>query len=157
VDVRITITDNAYGGAPLSLTLAGGAAPTAVPVPVKASAQWYDLSVSATSSTGAALVWARRFMGRMETGADSTSDPAMAAGKPGYVPVPHAFASEAAWHAAMDAAFPIGATGSRETRPKLTWGADGALLHPHVPEHLRVLQRTEGEHKDAKWIGHDDL
>jgi len=42
-----------------------------VPIALKSSANWYDLSVSGAN-------FGRRFAGRMETGADGISDPAMA-------------------------------------------------------------------------------
>jgi hypothetical protein len=50
-----------------------------VPVPVAQSGQWYDLSVSASlDPTMAHVGFYRRMMGRMESGMDTVSDPAMA-------------------------------------------------------------------------------
>ena len=56
----------------------------------------------------------------------------------------------------MDAAFPVGATGSRASRAALAWdAATGAIVHPATPEHLRTLPRAGADaaatHKDAKW------
>jgi phospholipase C len=161
--VEFTVTDNAYdvpGGPTWTFTLPGGgvAGSTAsLSVPTGAVGGWYDVTISAAlPGAGQQPLMTRRAMGRMETGRDTISDPAMAAGKPGYVPVPHAFASEAAWHAAMDAAFPVGATGSRATRAALAWDATtGAIAHPPTPEHLRLVPRAgaaaAATHKDAKW------
>jgi phospholipase C len=152
--VVVTIVDNAYGqGGPWVFPLAGGQPGVATPVDVTGSGAWYDLTVTAAvPGAGAAPLFTRRFMGRMETGADSVSDPAMAAGVPGYVPVPHAHTSEAAWHAAMDAAFPVGTTGARATRAALAWN-DAGVVHPDTPAALRLVPRAgaEGDHKDARW------
>ena len=163
----MTITDNAYGmaGAPWVYSLPGGKGATAVAtLPVCGDAQgcWYDLTVTASLASDAAGVgkrggppptpFTRRFMGRMETGRDTISDPAMAAGVPGYVPLPHTFATEEAWHAAMDAAFPVGTTGSRGARAQLAWGPTG-IEHPDTLPRHRFIPRegAQGDHKDARW------
>jgi phospholipase C len=56
-------------------------------VSTAASGNWYDLTatvtVSAVGEEPPAECFYRRFMGRMETGKDTISDPAMGAGKPG--------------------------------------------------------------------------
>ena len=69
-----SMVDNAYGGSggPWKVTVAPGATQTQS-VSVAASAQWYDLTVNVTSSA----VWSRRFMGHMENGRVTTSDPAV--------------------------------------------------------------------------------
>ena len=46
---------------------------TAITLPLSASGGWYDFSLRVNGQAD----WSRRFAGRMETGADSTSDPAM--------------------------------------------------------------------------------
>ena len=74
-----TVTDNAYGAAAQSVAVAKGGAGGSASVAIAASGNWYDVTL--TSSAHAA--WARRFMGRWETGATTTSDPAMAAAVPG--------------------------------------------------------------------------
>jgi hypothetical protein len=52
---------------------------------VTANGMWYDLSVTFAKGVDcpADATFSRRFMGHMETGAVTTSDPAMAAGVPG--------------------------------------------------------------------------
>lgn len=158
LDAVMTVTDNAYGmpGGPWVRPLPGGRGATAtLALPVCGGAQgcWYDLTVAGAvpgGGAGGGTPFVRRFMGRMETGRDTISDPAMSAGVPGYVPLPHAAPSEEAWHAAMDAAFPVGTTGSRAARAKLEWGPRG-VRHPPTPPHLQVLARSpaQGDHKDA--------
>ena len=176
-DVVMSIVDNAYGAPPQSYDLPGGESNNVVisswPVCSAAQGCWYDVTVNAVSSkapskhlttTKAAsdpVFFQRRFMGRMETGVDTISDPAMGAGIPGYVPQPHTFATEEQWHAAMDAAFPVGVTGSRAARPALAWSSGsgvtsyGGIIHPDTPTHLRVVPRegsqAQATHKDALW------
>jgi phospholipase C len=80
--VNFTVSDNAYSlaGSPWSVPVpAGGRVAFPVAVCGAAVGCWYDLTVSEAPSI-AASGFQRRFMGRMETGADSISDPAMAAG-----------------------------------------------------------------------------
>ena len=77
-----TVSDNAYGlvGSPWTVPVpAGGTVAFPVAVCGAAVGCWYDLSVSEAPAM-AASGFQRRFMGRMETGADSISDPAMSAG-----------------------------------------------------------------------------
>jgi hypothetical protein len=97
---------------------------------------WYDFSVTAAaagSGGGAApVVHERRFMGRMETGVDTISDPAMSAGLPGF----------AADMAARAGLLPRGATSAAHL---------AAMAHPDLPERFRSFPRMEGDHKDAKW------
>ena len=81
--VNIVVTDNAYGsGGPYEATLASGKVYTKE-VYTKDSGNWYDLT-AAVSGEGA-VCSSRRFMGRMETGKDTISDPAMAAGVSGLL------------------------------------------------------------------------
>jgi phospholipase C len=124
-----TVSDNAYGlaGSPWSVPVpAGGRVAFPVAVCGAAVGCWYDLSVS-EAPTMAASGFQRRFMGRMETGADSISDPAMAAGVP------------------ANAGRPL--TGLDRDMPR---SADPAA-HPEVPESHRSWPRTEGEDADHKW------
>jgi phospholipase C len=153
--VNISVTDNAYGGAPRALTLQAGSAGVVVPLNVTASGFWYDLSVDAAvgaaPSPSSPLLFHRRFMGRMETGADSISDPAMAAGVPGYVPTPHLAAGPEAWAAAVAEYERLGgAVAARH----LAFGPDGRVVHPAVPEVARYFpRRLVAHHKDevAPW------
>jgi len=82
----LTVTVNNPGTAPLSLAITGneyGLKPVTLTVPaggtakaqwtLRSSAGWYDLSVTNTKSPG----YHRRLAGRIETGKDSFSDPAM--------------------------------------------------------------------------------
>eukprot|EP01116_Phalansterium_solitarium_P008712 TRINITY_DN22675_c0_g1_i2.p1 TRINITY_DN22675_c0_g1~~TRINITY_DN22675_c0_g1_i2.p1 ORF type:complete len:683 (+),score=260.03 TRINITY_DN22675_c0_g1_i2:82-2130(+) len=75
---------NAYrSGAPVAVTVN----PKQTEIlnwPVSASGNWYDISVTATSPLLGGF--ARRYMGRMETGVDTTSDPAMGNALHPYVP-----------------------------------------------------------------------
>jgi phospholipase C len=68
---RFTLTPNAYGQQGRSVLVAAGARQL-VDWPVADSGNWYDLSVAVEGQAG----FLRRFAGRMETGADSISDPA---------------------------------------------------------------------------------
>ena len=77
-----TVSDNAFGlaGSPWTVPVPAGGQ-VAFPVAVCAAAVgcWYDLSIS-EAPTMSASGFQRRFMGRMEVGRDTISDPAMAAG-----------------------------------------------------------------------------
>jgi phospholipase C len=82
---NFTIVDNAYGAEPFYSEY-----PTEKTMSLKDSSNWYDLSVTA----GCAPSFSRRIMGRMETGSDSISDPAMAvtpAHNEFHPPMPEAF------------------------------------------------------------------
>ena len=124
-----TVSDNAYGlaGSPWTVPVPAGGQ-VAFPVAVCAAAVgcWYDLSVS-EAPTMAASGFQRRFMGRMETGRDTISDPAMAAGVP------------------PNAGRPL--TGLDRAMPRSTRPAD----HPEVPESHRSWPRKEGDDADHKW------
>jgi phospholipase C len=72
---EFSLVDNAYGGTPLSVTLSAGEV-REIKWDVSSSSNWYDLTVSYSDCFG------RRFGGRMETGVDGISDPAMGAGVP---------------------------------------------------------------------------
>ena len=78
--LSFTVQDNAYGQLPeaLTLTVPAGNELTQV-ISTGVSGNWYDLSVSLASSE----CFFRRYLGRMETGKDTISDPAMGAGKAG--------------------------------------------------------------------------
>jgi hypothetical protein len=104
--LSVTIVDNAYGlGGPWHYSLAAGQQ-TIFALPTASTGNWYDLSLvidtaanlQARASTpqaqqpkiGATMQmptlqlqpYLRRFMGRMETGVDTISDPAMAVAGP---------------------------------------------------------------------------
>lgn len=80
VAVGFTITDFAYGyGGPWTINVAAGQTAQHV-VNVAPSGQWYDFMVTVGSATSP--VFSRRFMGRMEIGVDSITDPAMGKGVP---------------------------------------------------------------------------
>lgn len=71
-----TVTANAYRtDGPWTLTVAANAVGE-LSWPVAASGNWYDFSVG----TSASPTFKRRFAGRIETGKDSVSDPAMGTG-----------------------------------------------------------------------------
>ena len=70
--VRLTFTDMAYGTAPVIKTLAAGQS-IEVCFDLSASFRWYDFMLGADGSP----VFSRRFAGRVETGEDSQSDPAI--------------------------------------------------------------------------------
>ncbi|MGW5425380.1 phosphocholine-specific phospholipase C [Streptomyces sp. NPDC003943] len=65
----VTVT-NAYGGSPVTLSVAKGATVTYT-VPLSASARWYDVTVTSSATTD----YLRRLAGHVETGAAGTSDP----------------------------------------------------------------------------------
>jgi phospholipase C len=69
--IKVTITDNAYGSKPRFLTVASGASVKERWL-LASSNQWYDLSVGVDDDAH----FMRRFAGHVETGKDSTSDPA---------------------------------------------------------------------------------
>jgi phospholipase C len=80
-DVTFTVQDNAYGqlnGETRSVTVPAGSSVEQT-IPTAISGNWYDLTATVSSSQ----CFERRFMGRMETGKDGISDPAMGAGLPG--------------------------------------------------------------------------
>jgi phospholipase C len=82
-EVSVLVTDNAYNtGGPYEEAVSSGAA-YSKSVPTASSGNWYDLTVAVSSGGTSCLT--RRYMGRMETGADTVSDPAMAAGVPGLL------------------------------------------------------------------------
>ena len=64
------VVDNAYGAAPT--TLPSGSALT---ISVAASGHWYDITATCSSASSS---FSRRFMGKMENGKETTTDPAMA-------------------------------------------------------------------------------
>jgi phospholipase C len=72
--LTVAANPNAYGTAfaPWTVTLASGAEAT-TRWPLRRSAGWHDLSVTSQALKG----YHRRFAGRVETGSDSFSDPAM--------------------------------------------------------------------------------
>lgn len=75
IATEFSIVDNAYGATSLSMSINGGEVKS-IKWDVASSSNWYDITVSDSGC------YSRRFGGRMETGADSISDPAMGAGIP---------------------------------------------------------------------------
>ena len=141
--LTFTITDNAYGilPQPLRVVVPGGSTVIQRSVDVSGSGNWYDLSVtvaasttpttssslsssSSSSSSGGSVKFAflRRFMGRMETGVDSISDPAMSTG----VPV---------------ASTTLQGLQGISSRPHLD-------SHPDIPESVRHVKIPKPTHKD---------
>lgn len=71
---EIAIRDLSYGRPPQTVTVpAGGAAPIPVVLDLSGSHGWYDFEFQVAGSPD----FARRYAGRVETGRDSVSDPAM--------------------------------------------------------------------------------
>ena len=76
--ITFNIVDNAYaliGAKEVSINVAES---TFLKINTTPSGNWYDFSVSVKGGN----CYTRRFMGRMETGVDTISDPAMGAGVP---------------------------------------------------------------------------
>lgn len=71
-DARFVVTANAYGHRGTTLSVPAGGAET-LTWDLAASGFWYDLSVTVAQLPA----FTRRFAGRLETGRDSVSDPAM--------------------------------------------------------------------------------
>ncbi len=82
--VNLTVVDNAYQYTDREISVASNST-ILVAIDISASGRWYDFSVYSTAAalsggsgaTAAHACFFRRFMGRMENGEDSTSDPAM--------------------------------------------------------------------------------
>jgi phospholipase C len=70
--LSLAITANEYGLKPVNLTAPAGGTANAQWT-LRSSAGWYDLSVTNPKAPG----YHRRLAGRIETGKDSFSDPAM--------------------------------------------------------------------------------
>ena len=73
VAATFRVAANAYYPATPATASVVARGTTAITLPLLASGGWYDFSVRVNGQAD----WSRRFAGRMETGADSTSDPAM--------------------------------------------------------------------------------
>lgn len=121
-----TISDNAYGNSAALVPVAAGQTLN-WKLDVSSSGQWYDLTVT-EQPTVVASTFQRRFMGRLEIGKDSISDPAMGAGIP------------------QNSGRPI--FGLNLTTPVSARWQD----HPEVPESHRSWPREESEDKDGKWL-----
>lgn len=128
-DVNFTIVDNAYGAAPTFRVVVAGATAN-VRLDVSGSGRWYDVTVA---DPAAALE--RRFMGRIENGTDSITDPAMAAGVRGF---------------AHDVALKRGLL----PREALDTPSLARVPHPTLPPQHQVFLRRAGEHKDARWAAY---
>ena len=96
----------------------------------EANARYY----TSRDPLGSAGDFARRFMGRMETGKDTISDPAMAAGLPGW---------------ALDYARDAGLLSGPLTTKDLA-----AMAHPDLPEYFQNVPRavdTQTSDKDSRY------
>ncbi|MBX6381037.1 MAG: phospholipase C, phosphocholine-specific [Thermoflavifilum aggregans] len=69
---QVTITDNAYKNKPISRTVPAGGEVTVI-LDLKKSHQWYDFTLTVNGNK----LFAKRYAGRVETGAETFSDPAM--------------------------------------------------------------------------------
>lgn len=180
-----TITDHAYGfvgpvsapspaAGPWTFTLDGQTARYAVQFNVSSSGCWYDFSVDAdlassmvAMQTGAAsaapIPFSRRFMGRMEIGRDTISDPAMDAGVPGYVPVPHMAKDAEEWAAMvtrhkrlggpLDFDLQFASQGSSGSLAASAGAGAGGIVHPPVPSQYRFFKRnTNATDKDHQYV-----
>jgi len=118
--VTYDIFDNAYG----QQAVMGAKGSGLTWFNTSGSGNWYDFTVRDTT-----LGFQRRFMGRMETGKDTISDPAMGAGLPTNGP---GIASLSFQDVVM----------SRSVK----WED-----HPLLPDSARKFQRREGVSKDSKY------
>lgn len=91
----------------------------------------------------AGVMFERRMMGRMETGVDTISDPAMALGLPGFA---HEFGARVGHFAAANARASVPTTSDL-----------AAMQHPDLPERFRKFERKGGDHKDAVWHWPEEL
>lgn len=79
--IDLTVTDNAYESfSSQTVTLAPGTSQS-FKISTATSSNWYDISVKSVKAVEDYPCYHRRFMGRMETGKDTSSDPAMASAK----------------------------------------------------------------------------
>ncbi len=128
--VAFNVTDAVYGVTGTSGSLAAGQEKV-VSFDMSSVGNWYDWTVSMSESVGTADVVTRRFMGRMETGFDTISDPAMAAGLPGW---------------ALDFSKAQGLL-SDTSLAGLT-----SMAHPDLPERFQHPEkRTDSTDKDGQW------
>ena len=85
-EATFELVDNAYNqlaGEVRTVVVTAGAS-VDLPIPTAASGNWYDLTVTLQlPAESTEQCYLRRFMGRMETGVDGPSDPAMGAALPG--------------------------------------------------------------------------
>lgn len=102
----VKVVDNVYGAKEIAL-----AAPQKrndFQLPIAQNGNWYDFSVTVASKSQA--VYSRRLMGRMETGEDSISDPAIGGGQVhrqwpvNHPPVPAFMREFAGWSYSTDCA-----------------------------------------------------
>lgn len=120
-DSMIKIVDNAYNlGGPWAFTLQAGDAVTVPVFNLTSCGRWYDFTVEKTGS------WSQRYMGHIENGEWSISDPAMSAGVPSNL---------------------YGGSGSNQKGSQDPRKAQ----HPDLPDHMRFVKRKEGRSKDSKF------
>lgn len=104
-ECSFSIVDNAYGTGPWEVSAKVGSGVAVQNIPVAASGNWYDLTVTLDPSPSCPVTsaFSRKFMGRMENGKYTTSDPAMATGmspfpKPEkFDPVPEKYRTVEKW------------------------------------------------------------
>jgi phospholipase C len=72
-DRTLTIRDNAYGGKPIIRKMAASQSGQSITLDTRAQSGWYDYSILVDGHEE----YERRYAGRVETGKDSISDPAM--------------------------------------------------------------------------------
>lgn len=81
-DSKFVVIDNAYGSFDAVTVSVPAEDKTNEVFSVQASGNWYDITINLISNDDKTC-FSRRFMGRLETGFDSISDPAMSNGLPG--------------------------------------------------------------------------
>jgi len=131
--ISFAIRDNAYGllqNEVVDVIVQPGQT-NSFRVSLASSQQWYDISVSATSTNQAnsasSAGFYRRFVGRMETGLDTTSDPAMSA------------------HIA-----PI--SNARQGLYGIYLAMLDAPVAPLAEKYTKPVRKMEGTHKDATYF-----
>lgn len=75
---NFSVTDNAYGSGGPWFLVADASSPAVHVMDVSDNGNWYDISVELQPLPHCGGAYVRRFMGHMETGAITTTDPAMA-------------------------------------------------------------------------------
>lgn len=106
------LVDNAYGAGPWTVRTRVGVDPGSQVVAVDKSGNWYDVTATLINSPTCPIngTFSRRFMGRMEDGTYTTSDPAMATGvspfaaPAQFAPVPEAYRTVEKWTQAKNCA-----------------------------------------------------
>jgi len=71
--LELTLTDNAYGGKPIKISLSAKQQEIVIPVNLKTSHSWYDLTLKAKGFDN----FSQQFAGHVELGKESFTDPLM--------------------------------------------------------------------------------